>query len=255
MNDEAAIDNTNYQVALMRYLSEFNDDKTGKELKDSLPEFARIKAIVDRNYKFRKSVLINKVRDYELTIYLKDELGGIISDSKFTDSLLADYKSVCHNPEYIAAIDKLYLRAMSVLPGNAAPEFSLRNAEGKTVSLSSYKGKTVYIDFWATWCVPCIAAMPKSKALEEKLKDHRDIVFLYIDVRDDSTRWKNYLAKEKAEGDHLFADKEQSANLYRVYNFNGIPHYALLDKNGKIVEANMDGPGDVAEKKILKAAK
>jgi len=255
LDDEDAIENTNYQVALLRYLSENNDDENARSLPDSIKDFERMKILADMNYKFRKNVFKGKVRDYELTMYVKDHLGVLMQDPEYADKLVNDYKATCRNPVYVASIDKIYSRAKSMMPGKAAPEFLLMNTEGKTVSLAAYKGKTVFIDFWATWCVPCIVSMPRAKALEEKLKDRNDIVFLFVNVNDDSTSWRNYIKKEELGGAHLRADKKQSAELYSAYNFNGIPHYVLIDRKGKIVEANMDSPGDAAEKKILEAAK
>ena len=123
------------------------------------------------------------------------------------------------------------------------------NAEGKKISLSSYKGKIVFVDFWATWCKGCIVAMPQSYELMEKFKNRNDMVFLYINISDDIERWKKFLAKENMEGVSLYANKEQTENLYKTYSFNGIPHYVLIDKQGKLINANLAGLKD-AEKII-----
>ncbi|MEI9957645.1 MAG: TlpA disulfide reductase family protein [Ferruginibacter sp.] len=60
----------------------------------------------------------------------------------------------------------------------AAPKFALEDLDGKTVSLESLKGKVVIVDFWATWCGPCIASMPAMKTAQEKYKQRDDVVFV-----------------------------------------------------------------------------
>ena len=91
--------------------------------------------------------------------------------------------------------------------------------------------------------------MPQSYELMEKFKNRNDMVFLYINISDDIERWKKFLAKENMEGVSLYANKEQTENLYKTYSFNGIPHYVLIDKQGKLINANLAGLKD-AEKII-----
>lgn len=254
LNEQTQSDNSSYTIALMRYLTEYNDIKTEKEIPDSLPVLQKKEMRITKNYNYRKSIFKDKVLDYQLTAYMKKNIGLVSADTKFAEALMKDYKTVCRNSEYISIIDKVYEQANKLVKGNDAPDFTLINKEGKQVSLSSFKGKIVYIDFWATWCMPCIDAMNRSQELTEKFKDRNDIVFLYVNVRDDMVKWKGYLVKEKTEGIHLFADKEQSEKLYHVYNFVGIPHYTLIDRNGKIINPNAESPEKV-EAKILEASK
>lgn len=63
-----------------------------------------------------------------------------------------------------------------------ADEISFRSADGKVVGMNDLKGKTVFINFWATWCGPCIVEMPSINRLHQKLADNKDVVFLMVDV-------------------------------------------------------------------------
>lgn len=252
LNDEEAFDNPSYTSALRRYLSQMHDSKI--EIPDSLPEFERIKMRVKQNYDNRKSIFKNKVLDYQLTTYLNDQLGLIVADSKFADELIRDYRATCQTPEYISMIDSLYVKVNKLTAGKQAPDFTLTDMNGKSVSLSSFKGKVVFIDFWATWCVPCIAAMPQTQRMEEKFKSNNDVVFLNVNVSDDIARWKKFVTKENMQGENLFATKEQSDNLFKSYNFTGIPHYVLIDKQGKIIDINADN-SEKTEIKIENASR
>ena len=236
LDDEQAYDNSTYNTALMRYLFEFHDSKI--EIPDSLSELQKIQMYIRENYNYRKLIFKNNVLEYQLTSFLKQHIGLIARDVQFADELIDDYKSICKNPVYISIVDSIYLQANKLAPGNPAPDFSLTNIDDKSISLSSLKGKVVFIDFWATWCVPCISAMSQTHRLIQYFSENNAVVFLNVNVNDDMRMWKNFVLKEKMPGEHLFATKEQSDNLYKSYNFSGIPHYVLIDKHGKIIDAN-----------------
>lgn len=168
------------------------------------------------------------------------------------DSLITDYKAFCTTPDYVAIIDKIHAAAVRVMPGQSAPDFTLADTAGHPVCLADLKGKVVFIDFWATWCAPCLVSMPKVKEMEEQFKDRSDVVFLKVNVRDDGQRWKDFVRKRKLGGTNLFADGDQTKALFKAYNFNGIPHFVLVGKNGKLVDANTY-PGEEATAKLRAA--
>jgi thiol-disulfide isomerase/thioredoxin len=103
--------------------------------------------------------------------------------------------------------------------------------------LSENKGKVIYIDCWATWCGPCIAELPFSKMIEEKLKG-KDIAFVYLCVDSDEKHWKSLLGYFKLGGQHYLLDKQQRSELNSIFNFSGVPNYILYDKNGLLIESN-----------------
>lgn len=109
--------------------------------------------------------------------------------------------------------------------------------------IEKYKGKVVYIDFWGTWCAPCIEEMPNAKKLREALKD-KEVVFLYMAVQSPEPVWKQVIAKLDIQGEHYLLKDEEYLQLRSVFQIEGVPHYVLVDKEGTIREKNALRPGD-----------
>lgn len=120
-----------------------------------------------------------------------------------------------------------------------APDFSLSDLSGKRVTLAGLKGKVVVLDFWATWCAPCIASMP---AMEKISKAHPEVVFLFVATRengkDAAQRVASYVKKTKFPV-HVLMDIPLQGNpeLFQVasaYNVDGIPAKVIIDRKGKL---------------------
>ena len=85
----------------------------------------------------------------------------------------------------------------AVLPGKPAPDLINRNPEGKEIKLSDLKGKVVLVDFWATWCGPCVASLPHIQELYNKYHDKGFEVFCVADNDSSEDEWKNFIAGSK----------------------------------------------------------
>ena len=129
------------------------------------------------------------------------------------------------------------LRAAELSIGRLAPDFTLKDINGETVSLKDFRGKVVLLDFWATWCGPCIHELPNLKALYEKHKDNSDFALIGIssDVNDETV--VKFVANHEMPWIHIRETEEMQAK----YNVIGIPHYTVIDKNGLIREENLRG--------------
>ena len=114
---------------------------------------------------------------------------------------------------------------------------SIKNLDDFIVNLKSkFINKALVIDFWATWCVPCLKELPASKKLEESNKD-LPIAFIYICTNSSSnvTVWKNKIADLQLPGTHIFADDKFVSELQRKFNSEGgFPTYVVIDINGKL---------------------
>jgi len=118
--------------------------------------------------------------------------------------------------------------------------------------MSKYKGKVVYLDFWATWCPPCKSEMPHSLKLEHELKD-KDIEFVYICVNSPEKDRLAYLTKNKFLGDHYTATYNQYSYFRQRFRFAGVPHYMIINQNGMVVDRTAEDPstGESIKKDLL----
>lgn len=160
-------------------------------------------------------------------------------DSDFKDNLIAFYSGFA-----------------KFKPGNPAPDFTLKDENGKNVSLKDFRGKVVYIDFWGVHCSPCIAEIKKEvPALHEKYKN-KEVVFVNICVDESEKVWKEKIKELKLTGINVRALVPNA--ITTDYAISAIPHHILIDKKGNFINYNADmstNLGDGDENEIDKALK
>ncbi len=135
--------------------------------------------------------------------------------------------------------------------GAQAYNFSLKDTNDKTVSLSDFKGKVVVLDVWAMWCAPCLAEKPFFQKVEEFFKDRDDIVFIGIS-HDGLARkevWKKFVARKGWKNIELIANYNESIGEY--YKIEGIPRLMIFDKEGKIITVDAPKPSHPEFKKLI----
>ena len=115
--------------------------------------------------------------------------------------------------------------------GAPIPPIAFKDLNGNTVALSSFKGKYIYIDMWASWCIPCIGEIPHLKKLEDEYKD-KNIVFLSISTDEDKTAWKNKVKELNLHGNQL---ETGNSGFEKIMNIQAIPHFILYDASGKLM--------------------
>lgn len=139
--------------------------------------------------------------------------------------------------------------------GSDAVDFKFSDINGKEVSLSDFKGKIVYLDFWATWCGPCLQEIPHMVKLEKEYRDNPNIVFMTVSVdkEKDKQKWINMVTKKEMKGVHLFAG-EHSEAIRSSYNIQGIPRFVLIGKDGKIISSQAPRPSSSPIRILLEEA-
>jgi len=124
--------------------------------------------------------------------------------------------------------------------GNLAPDFSLNTPQGKPVSLSSFRGKVLLLDFWAAWCRPCRMENPNVVAAYQKFKD-KGFDILGVSLDQDKEAWLKAIEKDKLTWTQVSDLKFWDSPITTLYQVNGIPMNFLLDKDGKIIAKNLRG--------------
>lgn len=133
-----------------------------------------------------------------------------------------------------------------------APEFTLQNQNGELVSLSSFKGKVVYMDVWATWCIPCLNEMKKGEPLKNKFKDQKDLVFLYVSIDEKMANWKSWVAKNAKPGaTHLISIGGEDEKFMTRYDVQSIPRFIIIDRDGNLYYSHAPAPSSEEIEAIL----
>lgn len=117
-------------------------------------------------------------------------------------------------------------------PGMPAPEFSLPNLKGETVTLEQFRGKYVVLDFWGTWCGWCIKGLPEMKTYYEKYKSQMEIVG--IDCRDKEDKWREGVAEYQIPWVNVYNGFD--TKILNDYAIAGFPTKAVIDQQGNIVK-------------------
>ena len=123
--------------------------------------------------------------------------------------------------------------------GDMSIDFSYPNISSEMISLSSFRGRLVYVDVWATWCGPCIAEIPSLERLQKDY-ENKDIVFLSVSVDTDKEAWEKMLTEDQLGGVQLWADGwSQITKSYAIF---GIPRFMLVDKSGELIAVDAPRP-------------
>ena len=108
------------------------------------------------------------------------------------------------------------------------------------VSLKSFKGKVVIVDFWASWCGPCRQEIPNVKKYYEEFKSNKDVVFISVSIDSKKADWEKALKEEQCEWIQLLAPNS-GRDVMKSYQFNGIPFIVAIGKDGKIFRRTLRG--------------
>lgn len=133
--------------------------------------------------------------------------------------------------------------------GQPAPDFTLTDAAGQPVALSDLRGRVVYLDFWASWCGPCLAEMPASNALRQQFAG-REVVFVYISLDRQAAAWQQAVAAQQlgsAGSVHLRAGQEFASAVAQAYGVQSLPAYWLIGRDGLILQKDAPRPSEGAK--------
>lgn len=132
----------------------------------------------------------------------------------------------------------------TLLRGQPAPAFEVPSLDGKsTIKLSDYKGKIVLLDFWATWCAPCMKGLPHLKSLHERFKDDPRFVMIGMSLDQSKEKLEQVIEREQIGWMQVRLATAEESKVTASYGVEGIPMIVLLDGEGRVVMHGNYGEG------------
>ena len=171
-----------------------------------------------------------------ISTYRNIKINSVLKDSQFVFTPAPGQVSqdAPKEPEYFDARLKT---------GAAPLPFAGKDLAGKPVNLAQYKGKVVLIDFWATWCAPCIEELPNIVTAYNRYKAKGfDVVGVSLDEAEDKSKLVKFTSNNKMPWRQVFDGKGMSSKLATGYGITAVPFTLLIGRDGKIAAVNPRGP-------------
>lgn len=168
-------------------------------------------------------------------------------------SLIEQNVIECELKDKILSLYDIY---SAIMPGQAAPDVTFKDAEGNRYTISQFKGKILVMDIWATWCGSCLKNMPKFMELKKEFADNENVMFVTVstDSDDIKDKWLAAIKKHKMEKMlNLTPDRSAAEQFEEKYIANSVPRYIVIDQHGYIVSAFAPKPDEGMKDMIEKA--
>lgn len=213
------------------------------DVASGLKPYSRRKSLdkIREQYYILDSIISDtSVKDQTIAQLLKNFIGQYREGTDFE----SDLNSYIEQAQKIANsnLQQHVIRAFEnlryTLTGSPWVNYTFSDTEGQTIKLDQYKGKYVYVDVWASWCIPCIQMIPHFQSLEQDYKDE-NIVFVALSIDSDQKKWMNKVNQLNLKGNQLW---DSQGEFSKLMNISGIPHYLLYDTEGRLLEYKTYAP-------------
>lgn len=202
-----------------------------------LDEFFEYKLGTQNQYSTKTDLAKKYLTGNALEFYQAKQLAIAVKRGRVKEKgqEIQEHIATASNQHHNNALRYLYNDEKGLLKGEVAPDFVLKDKDGKTVKLSDYNGKVIYLDFWASWCTPCIYKMKNSQIWKSQYES-KGVVFLYISLDEDQYKWKNFLRANNFLGVHVNAGEKGAykTTIAKKYKVKKLPSLFLIGKDGKI---------------------
>ena len=242
--DEVAIGISHYQNFLEYNFDRLEDEAYKSAQREQLSE-EQCRDLLETytRYNQAKRVLHGKVLYFLLA-------GEIVSDFQWghfdqSEQRLAEFLQDNPYPEYTEVVEEVVREASKFKPGQPAPDFTLDDLEGQSVSLSDFRGQAVFLDFWASWCGPCIEDLPHLAKIKQQAQNQK-IVFLSISLDTSVKQWCQAVEAHTLTGVHVHSPGGWQSAVAQLYQVRSIPSYLLVGPDGRI-DGRVDDVEEVEE--------
>ena len=208
----------------------------GEYLKAQLSYAYGQKGTSDTPYAGQYEVAVTQLTDRPLA-YLHSELISMAFAKNKVSEILPKYSDYLMSSNYSEFDEKVvtaYEKATINAAGTVAPNFTLFKVDGTEVNLSQYRGRIVYLNFWASWCRPCITKMDGMKFMQKNLSD-RGVVFLNISLDKEKMTWLNSVSSNQYKGVHVMANSNSSIDIQEMFQVSALPSYFIIGKDGSFL--------------------
>lgn len=207
--------------------------------------------LVSFEYNLAQSIYEDRIKN----IFLTKKFAEILASHPYeiTKKYISDYMSNIINAEFRAYIDNKILQAMKGSTSSMAYDFMLQDNKGKWVKLSDFKGEAVYLNFWASWCKPCMEEIENHNFIDNQYKDYK-LKTVMISVDENATSWKKAIMKYNKNIIQLRTGGMKT-EIIEKYNVKNIPKSILINKDGVIIHSDMPSPSNAEIYKYITAEK
>ncbi|MCR5887505.1 TlpA family protein disulfide reductase [Hymenobacter sp. J193] len=220
VNNPSAIHNETYQEFLLNYI---HYQALSQNHRRTDPDFFQV------CYEMAKTKLSGAIRPLVMGRVMQESFR--FGHVKVSQAMLSDFLAVEGSKTYVPALQADFDAHKAFSIGALAPDFKLVSVAGDTISLNSFAGKLVYLNFWKSTSGLCLRDLPYAADLAKKF-DGKNIVFLNIALDENEPAWKQLVVSKKLPGVHARAVGGLRSALARAYALDNVPAYFLLAEDG-----------------------
>ncbi|MGB1205580.1 MAG: thioredoxin-like domain-containing protein [Chitinophagales bacterium] len=200
---------------------------------------------VKQAYNFAKQQFSGQILHHALAILAVNMINTETSD---LPEYYRDFTTSNNNNKLKTIVAKQYKKLENALSAPMPKGANLHIMKKKSSMtfhklMQKYKGKVVYIDFWASWCKPCLMEMPSMQRVKQTFRN-KDVVFLHLSSDSKKSKWKRAIRKHNVTGEHYLMNRNFHEDASRTLILTSLPRHVLIDKAGNIVAEHAKPPGD-----------
>jgi len=230
--------------AAMNALDLIYQNASAAQRKDSAfrATLAEKRVIVTKAQEILKRKYIKQNPDSYFSLLSLYDIAGSDIDPLQVAPLFELLSSAQKNSKYGKILGQNIAAARTIMIGAIAPDFTQNDSNNQPVNLSSFRGKYVLIDFWASWCRPCRAENPNLVKAYAQFKDKNfSILGVSVDAEKDREKWLAAIEKDGLTWTQVIAPNSEKGNAGKLYSIKSIPSNFLIDPQGKIIAKNLRG--------------